>query len=560
MQSTKKNSYWGRRLWIYPAVFMLIFYVYPLGMILQRSFGATSLVKTWEAVEKTARFAFQSAAGQAALSTILTLLVGFPAAFVFSRYRFTGRGLLRILVTLPFILPTVVAAAGFNALLGPQGWLNLLLMRLLNSSQPPLVILNTLGVVVLAHVFYNVSIIIRVVSAALEQLDPRLEQSAAVLGANPIRRFTHVLLPLLTPALLSAILLVFLFNFTSFGVILLLGGGSVTTPEVEIYIQTTQFLNLPAAAFITVLQFMCTLTLTWLLSRIGPKWVVPMMPRTVNPSARIPKSWGEKIFFCFVVLALITISVLPLVALVLRAFFQWNPQQTGILPQLRFSVGGFTNLFINSRQSFFFVPPAQAIRNSLLFAAVSAIISVSLGLAATYSIVRYKKSHAWLEHVLMLPLGTSAVTLGLGYLTAFSGMLRGTQFSVLLIPLVHALIGLPFVMRAVRPALESIPASVLQAGSVLGASARDVWKRVEFPIIRRALGAGAVFAFTISLGEFGAAIFLTRPEWPTITTAIFRFLNQPGEINYSQALAMAVILLFICFLAVLLIDQLQEGR
>lgn len=559
MQSTKENSYWGRRLWIYPAVFMLIFYVYPLGMILQRSFGAASLVETWEAVEKTARFAFQSAAGQAALSTILTLLVGFPAAFAFSRYRFAGRGLLRILVTLPFILPTVVAAAGFNALLGPQGWLNLFLMRLFNSAQPPLVVLNTLGVVVLAHVFYNVSIIIRVVSAALEQLDPRLEQSAAVLGAAPIRRFTHVLLPLLTPALLSAILLVFLFNFTSFGVILLLGGGSVTTPEVEIYIQTTQFLNLPAAAFITVLQFMCTLTLTWLLSRIGQKWVVPMMPRTANPSARNPKSWVEKIFISFVVLALITISVLPLAALVLRAFFQWNPQQTGMLPQLHFSVGGFTNLFINSRQSFFFVPPAQAIRNSLLFAVVSAIISVSLGLAATYSIVRYKKSHAWLEHVLMLPLGTSAVTLGLGYLTAFSGILRGTQFSVLLIPLVHALIGLPFVMRAVRPALESIPVSVLQAGSVLGASARDVWKRVEFPIIRRALGAGAVFAFTISLGEFGAAIFLTRPEWPTITTAIFRFLNQPGEINYSQALAMAVILLFICFLAVLLIDQLQEG-
>lgn len=558
MRGTAQENNWGRRLWIYPAFFLLLFYLFPLVTILQRSFGNGNILESWKSVEKTVLFAFQSAAGQALLSVGFTLLIGLPGAYVFSRYRFVGRSFLRILVTLPFILPTVVAAAGFNALLGPRGWLNLMLMRISGLNQPPLAVINSLGLVVLAHVFYNVSIVVRIVGAALSQVDPRLEQSAAVLGATPLKRFVTVLLPLLSPAILSALILVFLFDFTSFGVILLLGGSSITTPEVEIYIQTMQYLNLPAASIITLLQLMCTLVLTWMLNRMGEGLLVPILPRTDDLNLKKPETRIEKILVSTIISTFIVLSVSPLLALVLRAFFQWTQSSSNAMPQLQFSLAGFVNLFRNTRQSLFFVPPMAAILNSLLFAGASALISVSLGLAATYSIVRFRKRNTWLETALMLPLGTSAVTLGLGYLTAFSGVLRGTQLTVLLIPLVHALIGLPFVMRVVRPALQSIPESILHAGAVLGASAGEVWKKVEFPIIRRALGAGAVFAFTISLGEFGAAIFLARPEWPTITTVIFRSLNQPGEANYNQALAMAVILLLICFAAILTVDRFQE--
>ena len=550
---------WGKQLWVYPLLFLLLFYAYPLLMILQRSLDSGNVTAGWENIKSVVRFSFLSATGQASLSTMITLVIGLPGAYVFSRFQFTGRKLLRILITLPFILPTVVVAAGFNALFGPRGWINLLLMRLANSSQPPLAVMNSLWLVVLAHVFYNVSIVVRIVGAALSQLDPRLEQSAAVLGASPIKRLRKIVFPLVSPAILSALMLIFLFDFTSFGVILLLGGSGITTPEVEIFVQTTQLLNLRAAAVITILQFFCTFTLTIFLSRLGEGWFAPIVPRVNSISSKQPRSMSEKILVGVVVFMLLSLSVLPLLSIIVRAFFQWVTLPDNTFPHLQLSLNGFRNLFFNTRQSAFFVAPVQAVRNSLVIAANSALISLTLGLAATYSIVRFHKENAWLEQALMLPLGTSAVTLGLGYLVSFSGIFKGSQFIVILIPVVHALIGLPFVMRAVRPALQSIPDTILQAGAVLGASPKEIWKKIEYPIIRRALSAGAVFAFTISLGEFGAAMFLARPEWPTITMAIFRFLNQPGESNYSQALAMSVILLLICFVAIICIDRIQEG-
>ncbi len=127
------------------------------------------------------------------------------------------------------MLPTVVVAAGFNALLGPRGWLNLGLMSAFGLENPPVQFVGTLGAILLAHVFYNTTIVIRVVGSALSQLDPRLEGAARTLGADSRRVWRHVTLPLLRPSLLAAGTLVFLFDFTSFGVILLLGGPGFAT-------------------------------------------------------------------------------------------------------------------------------------------------------------------------------------------------------------------------------------------------------------------------------------------------------------------------------------------
>jgi ABC-type Fe3+ transport system permease subunit len=131
------------------------------------------------------------------LSTLLTLIIGLPGAWLFAHYTFPGKRTLKILTTLPFILPTVVVAAGFNALLGPRGWVNLGLMALLNLETPPIQFLNTFGAILVAHVFYNTTIIIRVVSNAWSQQNIRLKHAAQVLGASPLRTFREVTLPLL---------------------------------------------------------------------------------------------------------------------------------------------------------------------------------------------------------------------------------------------------------------------------------------------------------------------------------------------------------------------------
>jgi thiamine transport system permease protein len=234
-------------LWALPIVFLVVFFFVPLGaifrlvldMAVRDGLDQAVLARIWRPLGFTIY--------QALLSTGLTLLVGVPAAYVFGRFTFPGKGLLRILTTLPFILPTVVVAASFNALLGPRGFVNLILMNLFDLSAPPVNLLNTLAIIVLAHVFYNTTIVIRVLGTAWEQLDPRLEHAARILGASAWRTMWEVTLPLLRPALLASLLLVFMFNFTSFGVILLLGGPRYATLEVEIYIQALHMLNLPLA-------------------------------------------------------------------------------------------------------------------------------------------------------------------------------------------------------------------------------------------------------------------------------------------------------------------------
>lgn len=196
-------------------------------------------------------------------------MVGLPAAWLFARFDFPGRKALRAISLLPFILPTVVVAAAFNTLIGPQGWINQTLMALFNLSAPPLRLLNSLPAILLAHVFYNTSIIIRIVSSSWSRLNPRLEQASRMLGATSWQTFTRVTLPLLLPSLLSASLLVFLFDFTSFGVVLMLGGPQFSTIEVEIYNQAMNRFNLPVAGLLSVIQLGITLLVTLLQSRVN---------------------------------------------------------------------------------------------------------------------------------------------------------------------------------------------------------------------------------------------------------------------------------------------------
>jgi thiamine transport system permease protein len=161
--------------WLGVTLFLGLFFFYPLARILWLGLNPASLkllnLASFTLAFRSLLFTFY----QAFLSTLLTLVLGLPAAFLFSRYTFQGKSLLRILTTIPFMLPTVVVAAGFNALLGQRGWLNLGLTSLLNLHSAPIAIVGTLNMILLAHVFYNTTIVIRLVGEALSHLDPHLE-------------------------------------------------------------------------------------------------------------------------------------------------------------------------------------------------------------------------------------------------------------------------------------------------------------------------------------------------------------------------------------------------
>jgi thiamine transport system permease protein len=532
-------------LWVFPLTFLLISFFYPLSRILALTFDPDTLtVPHLLLASRVLLFTFY----QAALSTLLTLLLGLPSAYLFARYNFPGKSLLRALTAVPFMLPTVVVAAGFSALLGPRGLLPILFPFFSFNF------IGTLTAILIAHVFYNTTIIIRVVGNALSSLDSKLEAAARSLGADSSRLWWNVTLPLLRPALLSASLLVFLFDFTSFGVILLLGGSRFATLEVEIYLRVLKLPDLPLAALLAVIQLVCTIIVSILYSRFAARSTIQTAPRSAESNIRKPKSLREKIFVACFVFLLTSFFLLPLSALPLRSLFRVEADrgQRGDV-QYGFTLDYYKELFVNRRGSVFYVPPIRATLNSLGYAGATVILSLLLGFPAAVALAKPTRLERVLEPLIMLPLGSSAVMLGLGFILSFGAWLT----SPLLVPFAHTLVALPFVIRTLQPAIASIPQRLRQAAASLGASTWEVWKTIDLPILRRATLAAATFAFTISLGEFGATLLISRPDYPTIPVAIERFLSQPGGLNYGQAMAMATILMLITIASILLIEKLR---
>jgi len=542
--------------WSGASVFLVIFFFLPLLRILWLGLDLSVIQGGWDQVSRligtTTWFTFY----QACLSTLLTLLVGLPGAYLFSHFEFPGKKLLSSLTAVPFMLPTVVVAAGFNALLGPRGWLNVVLMNWLHLDTPPIFFVHTLGAILLAHIFYNTTIVLRLVGNAWSRLDPRLGQAAATLGAKPREIFWKVNIPLLRPAILAATILVFMFDFTSFGVILLLGGPQFATLEVEIFIQSLQMLKLPVAAILSIVQLMCTLAFSILYSQLVTRVNIPSTPH-LNITNKAT-TWRTRMFVGGMMILILTLFVLPMVALPIRSIVSLDPAMGQRTTQsARITLDYYRELFINKNGSLFYVPPIQALRNSLGYAGMTVLISLVLGFPVASALARPGKLERALDPFLMLPLGASAVTLGLGYIISFNQPPLFLLTSPWLVPVAHSVIALPFVIRSLQPALSAIPDEYRMAAAVMGATPLRAWFAVNWPLIRRATLVAGIFAFTVSLGEFGATSLLARPEYPTLPLAIYRFLSQPGGLNYGQAMAMASLLMLVATLAILLIEHLR---
>ncbi len=542
----RRFKVFGYLLYTLPLLFLAIFFFYPLARILGLSFGAPGE----DAVGAIGALLNQGffwqllwfTTWQAAASTALTLLFGLPLAYLFAHYEFPGKTLLRALATVPFVMPTVVVAAAFTALIGRQGVLNQWLQALFDLETPPIQLIGTVWIILLAHAFYNVSVIIRTVGGFWANLSPRLHEAAAVLGASPLVVFWRVTLPLLLPSIIASGLLIFLFCFTSFGVVLILGGIGFATLEVEIYQQAVNLFNLPVAAFLSLVQMTLTFIVMAFYTRLQANLSVTLDFAPNIQSAIAGRRW-QRWLVQVLLLGAIGLLLLPLFTLAWRSFTLGDEGWT-----LRY----YQELTMNRRQSAFFVQPIVAVRNSLLFAFATMILSLCLGIISAYLLARPR---GWLTAILdpifLLPLGTSAVTLGFGYIITMGSW----RTSLLLTPLAHTLIAMPFVLRTFLPALRSIDPRLREAAAMLGASPLHAWWEVDAPILSRALLVSATFAFTVSLGEFGATLLISRPDTPTMPVIIYRALTQPGLLNYGQALAMSTILMAVCAIALVIIER-----
>ncbi|MBA2639879.1 MAG: iron ABC transporter permease [Nocardioidaceae bacterium] len=512
-----------------PLAFLGVFFAWPVATIVGRGFvtgGALDLTaiddvlgsaRTWQAIGSTV--------AQSLVGTVLAVVLGVPGAYVLYRLRFPGRTAARALVTVPFVLPTVVVGVAFRSLLvegGPLGFLGAD---------------GTFGAVVAALVFFNYAVVVRTVGSMWSHLDPRPEQAARALGASPWRAFREVTLPALTPAITSAASLVFLFCATAFGVVLVLGGPGYGTVETEIWVQTTQFLDLRAAAVLSVVQL-----------------VVVSASLAVSGWSRRRREAALRLQADGTVDHLVRRSDLPLVALtaVVAGGLLVTPLATLLVRSLRTPAGwgldNYANLATTGSENTLEVSVWQATLNSLRIAVDATWIALLVGVLICVVLSRRprhpggRRAMGVLDGVFMLPLGVSAVTVGFGFLITLNRPPVDLRSSVILVPIAQAVVAIPLVIRTLLPVLRAIDQRLRQAAAVLGASPGRVFMSVDLPVLGRSLGLAVGFCFAVSLGEFGATSFLSRPDRPTLPVVVFRLIGRPGADNLGMALAASVVL------------------
>ncbi|MEU0372404.1 iron ABC transporter permease [Streptomyces sp. NPDC006283] len=527
-----------------PVAFFAVFFAYPVTAIVGRGlhldgqwqFGRFADVLGRPDIRDVLWFT----TWQALASTALTLLIALPGAYVFARLQFPGKRLLRAAVTVPFVLPTVVVGTAFLALLGRGGLLDEMWGVRLDT---------TVWAILLAHVFFNYAVVVRTVGGLWSQLDPRQEEAARVLGAGRFAAWRRVTLPALTPSLAAAALMVFLFTFTSFGVVQILGGPSFSTLEVEIYRQTAEFLDLPTAAVLTLLQFAAVGAVlgvhAWIVRRRESSLRLVDPARTAHP----PRGAVQWALLCAVLATVVVLLFTPLAVLVERSFD--TPGGYGFAYYRELGT-------VDPSGGAFLVPPIDAVWNSLGYALAATAISVAVGGLAAAALTRKAgRLVRGFDALLMLPLGVSAVTVGFGFLITLDEPPLDLRASWILVPLAQALVGVPFVVRTMLPVLRAVDERLREAAAVLGASPLRAWREVDLPLVRRAVLVAAGFAFAVSLGEFGATVFIARPDNPTLPVAVARLLGRPGELNYGQAMALSTILMVVCAAALLLLERIR---
>ncbi|MCL2464812.1 MAG: iron ABC transporter permease [Micrococcales bacterium] len=571
-----------------PLVFLAVFFAWPVVVMVGRGFVAAgrpdlsafaevfSRARTWRIVWLTL--------AQASLGTAISVALGVPGAYLMYRCRFAGRGLVRAFVTVPFVLPTVVVGVAFRSLLAPGGLLAFLHLD------------GTFAAIVAALVFFNYGLVVRTVGGLWERLDPRAEQAARALGASPWRALRTVTLPALAPAIAGAASLTFLFCATAFGTVLVLGGMKYGTVETEIWIQTTQFLDLRAAAVLSVVQLVVVVAALSVAGRArarneralslaappaaahtpslfphrGPAGELGACAR--GRRVEVPTSRGsaqlvgasrgpddlrglDRTAFGVTVVALLLL-VLPLVGLVVRS--------------LRTASGwGFANYAALSHPAGVLpVTVWQATITSLRVALDATVLSLVVGGLVALVVSRRprgraaRRAIAGLDAAFMLPLGVSAVTVGFGFLLVMDrpfGLDVDLRTSPLLVPIAQAVVAVPLVVRTVLPVLRAIDPRQRQVAATLGASPGRVLRTVDGPVALRAIGLAAGLAFAASLGEFGATSFLARPDRPTLPVLVYRLIGRPGVQTYGMALAASVVLALVTALVVAAFERLPRA-
>nr|WP_315463528.1 iron ABC transporter permease [uncultured Rhodoferax sp.] len=494
-----------------PLLFLAVWLVAPVLRLLVEGGAAESVWAPWQDEYLRGRLLWSLA--QAAITCVATLVLGLPMAWVLARWEFPGRTLMLRGLMLPFVVPTLVAAMGVLALAGPNGWLT-------RWGGPDLQ--GTPWLLLYGNLFFNLCVVVRAGVDALCRVSAARVAAARSLGATPWRAFWRVEWPAIAPWLASALCLVFLYCFSGFGLALVLGGQAYATAEVEIYTLVAHELQLGQAGVLSLWTLALTALVAWGYAFIERRWATPARADAVP--RRRPQGGSAWAAVGLVALIWVLICALPLVSIAYGAM----------------NSGAMAWAVMTDEDT------RLALSNTAQFTALSLALATGLGLAHALAAQRV----LWLRTLVFLPFMVSPVMVAFGLLLLYPQW--SGSFGVLVAA--YALLAYPFVAKSLAARLDSLPAHYLEAARSLGASPWRCFWRVTLPLLAPALRRGMAFAAATAVGEFAVSLFLSRPEWLTLTTLIYQHLGKPGAEHLAAAQLLACVLMALALLAFVLIE------
>ena len=499
-----------------PVVAVGAFVITPIVVLAARA--GTALAPTLTSARTAEVLAFTVA--QALVSTLVAVAIGVGPGIVLARHRVPGRRTALSVLTAVFVLPTVVMAAGVRALLPTP------------LDRGPIAIIT-------AHALFNLAVVVRMVAAVV--IPDSAVAAARTLGARPTTVVTTVVLPIVRPALIAAASVVFAFSFTSYGIVRILGDIGTSTIEVEIWRQAVQLGRVDTAVALTVVQVLALGVAVGIGSAAARRTAVRWGPGAV--AGRTPAGPIGSM----AVLGVVLIGVAPLAALV----------HASIRVADGYSLSGWANLLDDTIRPGLRLglDPADALARSLVTAAVAATAAVTVGALTGVGVATTGRIGRAVDAVVMIPIAVSAVTVGLGLVVTFATPPVDWRAAWFMLPLGHALVALPFVLRPLLGAARSVDERLRWAAATLGAPPLRAVATGLLPALRRPLVAGAGLAAAVSLGEFGASSVLSRSGGETLPVVIERLLARTGGDFQARGHALAVVLAATTVALVALVDR-----
>jgi len=532
-----------------PLLFIIIFLLFPLSALIKTAFevqGRVNIESFLKLLTDSYTLSVLSfTLKEAFVSALVTLIIGFPGAYLVSHYDFKFKKFLMSLTTVPFVLPSVLVALGFMILFGGNGILNTTLSFILGKDVELPLIYSFAGII-LVHSFYNFPIVLRIVASSWEGVSEEYSYVAKSLGASNFITFLRVSLPLLLPSILSSFSLVFIFCFLSFVIILTIGGAQFATTEVAIYMYYNTFSDFRMGSMLAIVQAVLLSAFVLLYLKGEDFSYSGIIKRTFS---YVKLKWNRFLIvfssMYFIIVFLLIIA--PMIVIIVNAF-------SGSVAS-GFSLSNFKEAFGGSYDYITGVSPFRVIANSLFFGLATIFLSVLLAVPAAYYFKAKPRLKNFLVPLFMLPILLSPLTIALSYIVAFQSVLNKMQFNWFFIVVSHTLIAFPFVLRTIMPVIESTSTDFIFAARSLGSNRFKTFHTVDINLIKKPLISASIFAFAISMGEFGATLMLFRQENTTIPVALYRLMS--GR-HFGAASAMGALLLLISLLSFALIDSLNK--